>query len=184
MAFRLERPRLLIDIRRVHGLDEITTVNGELAVGARVTHRRLELGVSPDPVGHLLGLAGRHIGHLPIRVRGTFGGSIAFADPSAEWCLLAVTLGARIGLASARGRRSVEAGDFFRTPLGTPFEPGDFFQTASSFGTALDQRRRRGGRDRDRPGFGLHGSAEYRRATAIDPVSDFHGSAEYRRAVA
>src|SRR5947209_2244702 len=49
MAFRLERPRLLVDIGRVHGLDEITTVDGVLAVGARVTHRRLELGVSPDP---------------------------------------------------------------------------------------------------------------------------------------
>jgi carbon-monoxide dehydrogenase medium subunit len=138
MAFRLDRPALLVDINRLRGLDEVTTVDGELAVGARVTHRRLELGVSPDPVGDLLALAGRHIGHLPIRVRGTFGGSIAYADPSAEWCLLAVTLGARMGIASARGHRSVEAGDFFRTPLGTPFEPGDFFHTASSFATTLE----------------------------------------------
>jgi aerobic carbon-monoxide dehydrogenase medium subunit len=138
MAFRLERPALLVDIGRVDGLDGVATVNGELSIGARVTHRRLELGVSPDPLGHLLTLAGRHVGHLPIRVRGTFGGSLAYADPAAEWCLLAVTLGARIGIASARGHRVIEAEDFFRTPRGTPFAPGDFFATASSFGTALE----------------------------------------------
>jgi aerobic carbon-monoxide dehydrogenase medium subunit len=138
MAFRLERPKLLIDLGRVDGLGSVEEVDGELAIGSRVTHRRLELGVSSDPLGHLLTLAGRHIGHLPIRVRGTFGGSLAYADPAAEWCLVATTLGARIGVASARGHRFVEAGDFFRTPLGTPFAPGDFFRTASAFATALE----------------------------------------------
>jgi carbon-monoxide dehydrogenase medium subunit len=138
MAFRLERPALLVDIGRVSELESITSVDGELAIGARVTHRRLELGVCSDPLGRLLMLAGRHIGHLPIRVRGTFGGSLAYADPAAEWCLLATTLGARIGIASARGHRFVNAGDFFRTPIGTPFAAGDFFRTASSFVTALE----------------------------------------------
>ncbi|HWD76413.1 MAG TPA: FAD binding domain-containing protein, partial [Solirubrobacteraceae bacterium] len=133
MAFRLERPKVLVDIGGVGGLDGVEEVDGELSIGARVTHRRLELGVSADPIGRLLTLAGGHIGHLPIRVRGTFGGSVAYADPAAEWCLLATTLGARIGVASARGHRFVEAGDFFRTPLGTPLAPGDFFSTASSF---------------------------------------------------
>jgi carbon-monoxide dehydrogenase medium subunit len=137
MAFRLERPTLLVDIGRLAELDKVAAVDGELSIGARVTHRRLELGVSPDPLGRLLTLAGRHIGHLPIRVRGTFGGSLAYADPAAEWCLLATALGARIGIASARGHRFVEARDFLRTPLGTPFAPGDFFRTASSFATAL-----------------------------------------------
>ncbi len=138
MAFRLERPRVLVDIGRVGALDGLEEVDGELSIGARVTHRRLELGVSADPLGRLLTLAGGHIGHLPIRVRGTFGGSLAYADPAAEWCLLATALGARIGIASARGHRFVEAGDFFRTPLGTPFAAGDFFSTASSFVTALE----------------------------------------------
>jgi carbon-monoxide dehydrogenase medium subunit len=138
MAFRLERPTLLVDIGRVSGLDGVAAVGGELSIGARVTHRRLELGVSPDPLGRLMALAGRHIGHLPIRVRGTFGGSLAYADPAAEWCLLATALGARVGIASAHGHRFVDAGDFFRTPLGTPFAPGDFFRTASSFVTALE----------------------------------------------
>jgi carbon-monoxide dehydrogenase medium subunit len=138
MAFRLERPRVLVDIGRVRELVNVEDVEAELSVGARVTHRRLELGVSADPLGRLLTLAGGHIGHLPIRVRGTFGGSLAYADPAAEWCLLATTLGARIGIASARGHRYVEAGDFFRTPLGTPLAPGDFFTTASSFVTALE----------------------------------------------
>ncbi len=138
MAFRLDRPSVVVDIGRVAGLDGVTTVDGELSIGARVTHRRLELGVSSDPLGRLLTLAGRHIGHLPIRVRGTFGGSLAYADPAAEWCLLATVLGARIGIASARGHRFVDAGDFFRTPLGAPLAPDDFFGTASSFATALE----------------------------------------------
>jgi carbon-monoxide dehydrogenase medium subunit len=138
MALRLERPKLVVDIGRARGLDEILEIDGELSIGARVTHHRLELGVASDPLGRLLALAGRHIGHLPIRVRGTFGGSIAYADPSAEWCLLATMLGARVGISSARGHRFVDAGDFFRTPLGTPFPPGDFFRTGSSFVTALE----------------------------------------------
>jgi carbon-monoxide dehydrogenase medium subunit len=138
MAFRLERPSVLVDIGRVGGLDGIEEIDGELSIGARVTHRRLELGVSADPVGRLLAAAGGHIGHLPIRVRGTFGGSLAYADPAAEWCLLATTLGARIGIASAGGRRFVAAGDFFCSPLGAPLAPGDFFSTASSFVTALE----------------------------------------------
>jgi aerobic carbon-monoxide dehydrogenase medium subunit len=135
MAFRFERPTIVIDLRRVTGLDDVAAVDGELSIGARVTHRRLELGVSSDPLGRLLALAGSHIGHLPIRVRGTIGGSLAYGDPSSEWCVLAVALGARIGVASVRGHRFVEAADFFGTPAATALEPGDFFRTA--FETAL-----------------------------------------------
>jgi CO/xanthine dehydrogenase FAD-binding subunit len=136
MAFRFERPSVVIDIGRVPGLDKVAAVDGELSIGARVTHRRLELGVSADPLGRLLSLAGGHIGHLPIRVRGTIGGSLAYGDPSSEWCVLAVALGARIGIASVRGHRFVYAADFFGTPSATALEPGDFFRTA--FETALE----------------------------------------------
>jgi carbon-monoxide dehydrogenase medium subunit len=136
MAFRFERPTVVIDIGRVAGLDNVDAVDGELSIGARVTHRRLELGVSEDPLGQLLALAGGHIGHLPIRVRGTIGGSLAYSDPSSEWCVLAVALGARIGIASVRGHRFVEAANFFGTPSATSLEPGDFFRTA--FENALE----------------------------------------------
>lgn len=136
MAFRLERPRVLVDIGHVAGLDGVAAVDGELTIGARVTHRRLELGVTPDRLGRLLTLAGRHIGHLPIRVRGTFGGSIAYGDTASEWCVLAFALGARIGVASVRGQRFVEAADFFGSPYATALDPGDFFRTA--FVTALE----------------------------------------------
>jgi carbon-monoxide dehydrogenase medium subunit len=138
MALRLDRPKLLVDIGRVRGLDAVEEIGGALSIGARVTHRRLELGVSRDPLGRLLAIAGRHIGHLPIRVRGTFGGSVAYADPSAEWCLLCTMFDACIGVASARGHRFVAAGDFFQTPLGTAFTPANFFEAGSSFQTALE----------------------------------------------
>jgi aerobic carbon-monoxide dehydrogenase medium subunit len=136
MAFRFERPAVVIDIGRVAGLDAVAANDGELSIGARVTHRRLELGVSEDPLGRLLALAAGHIGHLPIRVRGTIGGSLAYGDPSSEWCVLAVALGARIGVASVRGHRFIEAANFFGTPRATALEPGDFFRTA--FETALE----------------------------------------------
>jgi carbon-monoxide dehydrogenase medium subunit len=135
MAFRFERPSVVVDLGRVSGLDDVRESDGELSIGSRVTHRRLELGVSADPLGRLLTLAGRHIGDLPIRVRGTFGGSIAYADTASEWCVLAVALGARIGITSTRGRRFVDAEDFFGSPYAIALDPGDFFRTA--FETAL-----------------------------------------------
>jgi carbon-monoxide dehydrogenase medium subunit len=65
------------------------------------------------------------IGHYPIRVRGTFGGSIAHADPASEWCLLAVLLEARIVLRGPGGERAVPAADFFLGLYETAADPGE-----------------------------------------------------------
>ena len=103
MHLRLARPAVLLDINRLPGLDGAAVVDGELRLGALVRHRRLERPFVADPLGALLAAAARHVGHLPIRVRGTFAGSLAHADPAAEWCLIAVTVDARLVLASASG---------------------------------------------------------------------------------
>ena len=68
---------------------------------------------SPGPTGALLAKVVAHIAHYPIRLRGTFCGSLAHADPASEWCLTAVTLGADIVALSARGPRVIAADDYF-----------------------------------------------------------------------
>lgn len=133
MNFRLARPEVIVDIGRVAGLDHITVANGTLAVGARVRHIQLEVPTvaTPSggsaPLGGVLGslLAGvtHHVGHLPIRVRGTFGGSIAHADPAAEWCIVARTLDAEMVARRRDGERTIPAADFFETVFTTALAP-------------------------------------------------------------
>jgi carbon-monoxide dehydrogenase medium subunit len=65
------------------------------------------------PLGKLLSFVVRHIAHYPIRTRGTFCGSLAHADPSSEWCLVAATLGATMVARSTRGTRELAADEFF-----------------------------------------------------------------------
>ena len=127
MNFRLARPSDLIDITRVPGLSYLTRDEAGLHIGALTTHHAIELASASEVFdGYQVLPASAHwIGHYPIRARGTFGGSIAHADPSAEWCLLAVLLDAEIVLHGPRGRRSVPAGDFFHGFYTTAAEPDE-----------------------------------------------------------
>src|ERR1019366_3417758 len=68
---------------------------------------------------------GRWIGHYPIRSRGTFGGSIAHADPASEWCLLAVLLGAQVVLTGPQRQRTVPAAEFFQGYYSTAASPDE-----------------------------------------------------------
>ena len=96
MAFRLARPKHLVDINGVAGLDRLVVENGRLCIGAGVRHSAFEKPVEDGPLGRLLALVVRHIAHHPIRARGTFCGSIAHADPASEWCAVAAALDAEI----------------------------------------------------------------------------------------
>jgi aerobic carbon-monoxide dehydrogenase medium subunit len=113
MAFRMARPAHLIDINAVAGLDRLAGEGSALSIGACVRHAAFHRPVVPGPTGALLTSVVSNIAHYPIRQRGTFCGSLAHADPASEWCLTAVTLGAEIVAASARGRRVIAADDFF-----------------------------------------------------------------------
>lgn len=125
MNFRLARPAALIDINRLAGLDRVTTAGGQIHVGALTRHRSLENPDVPGPLSGLLGEMARHVGHRPIRVRGTFGGSLAHADPAAEWCLLARVLDATIVARSTSGTREISAKDFFATVFTTTLRPDE-----------------------------------------------------------
>jgi aerobic carbon-monoxide dehydrogenase medium subunit len=113
MAFRMARPAHLIDINTVAGLDRLAVEDGALSIAACVRHAAFHRPVVPGPTGALLSVVASNIAHYPIRLRGTFCGSLAHADPASEWCLVAVTLGAEIVAASSRGRRAIPADDYF-----------------------------------------------------------------------
>lgn len=114
MNFRLARPAVLVDIANLAALETIDCSDpASVTVGARVRHLDLERNTIGGPLGRLLAEAGSLVGHYPIRVRGTFGGSLAHADPAAEWCALACALDAEMHCRSVSGRRVVAARDFF-----------------------------------------------------------------------
>ena len=125
MAFRLSRPAHLVDINNVAGLDRLAVDGKELAIGARVRHAAFHRPAVEGPLGRLLSTVVRHIAHYPIRVRGTFCGSLAHADPASEWCLVATTLGARMTARNAKGARTVAAHDFFDGALMTALKEGE-----------------------------------------------------------
>ena len=113
LNMRLSEPRLLIDINRIDALKGISFEDGAVRIGALARHA--ELLASPI-VGRRLPLiadAMPHVAHAAVRNRGTFGGSIALADPAAELPACAVALDASFVLASLRGRRTVPARSFF-----------------------------------------------------------------------
>ena len=113
MAFRLAKPAHLVDINEVEGLDKLIDDGKTLTIGARVRHAAFHKPVTANPLGRLLSFVARHIAHYPIRMRGTFCGSLAHADPSSEWCLTAATLDAVMVAKSVKGAREIKAGDFF-----------------------------------------------------------------------
>ena len=94
MNFRLARPAYPIDINAVAGLDRLAAEDGIPPIGALVRHADFEHPVDPGPVGSDVGRCGPACQAYPIQVRGTFCGSLADADPAAEWSLIAATLGA------------------------------------------------------------------------------------------
>jgi carbon-monoxide dehydrogenase medium subunit len=116
MNFRMAHPEALIDLNRVSELTGIRADDGALVVGSMTRQWELETSEDMRDRCPLLGEALAHVGHLAIRTRGTVGGSIAHADPTAELPVVAAALGAEMVAASktAENRRSISAEDFFQ----------------------------------------------------------------------
>jgi len=127
MNFRLARPSALIDVTKITGLSYLRADGPGLRIGTLTTHRTVETSRDPAVTGGfgVLPRSARWIGHYPIRSRGTFGGSIAHADPASEWCLLAVLLDARVILTGPDGRREIPAGEFFQGYYTTAASPDE-----------------------------------------------------------
>ena len=123
LNMRLSAPELLIDINGIKGLDGITKKGKFIEIGALARHSRVERSDIVSKHAPLIALAMPYIGHPAIRNRGTFGGSIAFADPAAELpaCLLA--LDGEIDIAGPKGKRKVKADAFFKGLFETALRP-------------------------------------------------------------
>jgi aerobic carbon-monoxide dehydrogenase medium subunit len=116
---RLARPGVLLDINRISELSFLHDSGGTLSIGATVRHSMIERS---DAVRHAMPLlwdATLLIGYPSIRARATFGGSMAHADPAAEYPSVAVALDAAIVVRSTRGERTLAARDFFKDILTT-----------------------------------------------------------------
>jgi len=132
MNFRLAEPALLVDINKLSELDFIRRdEEGHLRIGAMVRQRRLERDPLVAAAAPLLAETVPWIAHPQIRNRGTFGGSLAHADPAAELPALAVALGARLRLRRAGGDRWVAAEDFFAGLFATALEPDEMLVEAA-----------------------------------------------------
>jgi carbon-monoxide dehydrogenase medium subunit len=209
MNFRLAVPDVLVDLRRVEGLDYLRIgAGGALEVGARVTQAQLLRDERVQAGWPLLAEGVRHVGHPQVRSRGTVCGSLAHHDPHGELPALAVALDATLTVASPAGRRTLAAEDFFVSYYEVALEPGEILVEASfpavpaGSGWSFREVVRRHG------DFALVGVAclvtpagtrlvvfgaserplllsdEDEVADEVRPLDDIHASAEYRREVA
>jgi carbon-monoxide dehydrogenase medium subunit len=117
LNLRLARPKLLVDLSRIDSLKAIADEGEAWRIGAGVTHAELEdrplEGCAP------LAAVARNIAYRAVRNRGTIGGSLAHADPAADWPLALCALGAKFIVAGRTGRREVPAGDFMKSAFAT-----------------------------------------------------------------
>jgi aerobic carbon-monoxide dehydrogenase medium subunit len=131
MNFRLARPRVLVDLNRVAALSYVRSEKagggggGGVEIGAMTRQRVVERSDVVARAAPLLAEAMPAIAHPQIRNRGTVGGSIAHADPSAELPAVALALDARFRARSATGERTIVTADFFKGMLETALEPGE-----------------------------------------------------------
>lgn len=128
MKLRLATPKHLVDIGRIGELSYIRALdNGasKIEIGALTTHYQIESSELLKAQCPLMPEAAREIGDAQVRNKGTLGGSLAHADPAADWPAVVLALGAEIGAVSARGERWIPAASFFVDLLTTALEPDE-----------------------------------------------------------
>lgn len=129
LSLRLSRFDHLVDLRAIEELRGVTTVDGSIRVGAMTTQANLARSEDTAAVP-LLAKATSHIGHDQIRNRGTLGGSLAHADPAAEYPATAMALDASFEIVGPSGSRRVPAADFFVSTWVTAMEPDEVLVAA------------------------------------------------------
>lgn len=125
MKLRLAAPAEVVDIGRLPGLGGIEEAGGVVRIGATTTHHDIESSAVVRARCPLLAECASHIGDIQVRNRGTIGGSVAHADPAADYPAALLALEARLRLVSARSERVVEAAEFFLDAFTTALEPGE-----------------------------------------------------------
>jgi carbon-monoxide dehydrogenase medium subunit len=135
LKHRLAQPPLLVDVGRIPELDGVSVRGGKARIGARTTHGALlahpELAGAP-----IFADAASVIGDVQVRNRGSFGGSLAHADPGADWPAVFLALDGEATVAGPKGRRSVRAREFFTGMMSTALADGEILtELALSFET-------------------------------------------------
>ena len=130
LNMRLSQPEIVIDINRLDALKGISVQDGEVRIGALARH--VEVMESPLIAEHLplIAEAMPHIAHVAVRNRGTFGGSVALADPAAELPACVLALGATLVVESVAGRREIAAEDYFLGLYETARRPDEILTEA------------------------------------------------------
>ena len=206
LNMRLSAPDLLVDITGLPGLSEIVPGRGTVRVGALVTHARIERNSDVRKHIPMLAEAATHIAHAAIRNRGTLGGSLALADPAAEYPACAVALEAIFTIQHSKGERTVNAAAFFKGLFETDLKAGEILTSvefpAGGKSVFLELTRRHG--DYAIIGLAAHGSrfvffgagptpvlvkgnslAEAKAALArVEPPADLYNSSKTKRHLA
>jgi len=125
LNFRLARPSLLVDISRVEELTAISEDPNGITVGAAVTHAAFEDGDVADVANGLIRHTASGIAYRAVRNRGTIGGSLAHADPAADWPPVMMALDATIQIRGPGGNREIAASDLATDVMTTVLEPGE-----------------------------------------------------------
>ena len=129
LNLRLSQPELLIDISQLTELRGIRVTGQEMVIGALTRHAEIEKSAEVRRLFPALANAASHIAHPAIRNRGTMGGSIALADPAAEWPAASLAFDMSITLVSTRGERVVKADGFYKGLYETTLAPDEMLKS-------------------------------------------------------
>jgi carbon-monoxide dehydrogenase medium subunit len=128
LNLRLVQPEMLVDITGIPELKLFEESAAAIVVGACVTHADIEDGRVPDVTGGALREVARGIAYRAVRNRGTLGGSLAHADPAADWVASLAALGAEVLLRGPAGQRSLAIADFVTGAFEVALDPGEILE--------------------------------------------------------
>lgn len=166
LNLRLTRPQTVVDLSKLSELQTVTKHQNVLRVGASITHAQIEDGVFELLRGHPVQMVASRIAYRSVRNRGTLGGSLAHADPAADWVLACAALDARIEVCSTSGTRLVSMSDFMLAAYTTVLTADEII-TAVHFPEVSPHARWGYQKFCRKTGEFAHASC----ATYIDPVS-------------
>ncbi len=129
LNLRMAYAPVLVDIGPIAELREIIDEGESVSIGCYVTHSRIEDGAAGNHWAGMPGFVARDIAYRAVRNRGTIGGSLAHADPSADWPVALAALGAEIGIIGPQGTRRVAADAFCVDVFETVLQPGEMIRT-------------------------------------------------------
>jgi aerobic carbon-monoxide dehydrogenase medium subunit len=128
MKLRLAQPKLVIDLGRIKDLSYIKEEGGQIRIGAMTTHFQIETSDVLRRACPLFPETATNLGDVQVRNKGTIGGSVAHADPAADWPAAVLAMNAEIMAVGPKGERAIKADSFFVDMLTTALQPGEIIK--------------------------------------------------------